>query len=555
MKKILIITIIFLSVNSPAQVVYEHVSRTNIYDFLDELANEKIIEINSVVKPYSRTFIANKLAEAYDQKESLNKRQVKEIEFYLKDYRLELEYNTQGMKPGNTFPKKENIATSLNPVQFAYRDSLFALSIRPIWGIHYFINDNETAFHRWGGLEGFAYATKYLGLYTSLRDNHENVPLTNPDYFNQQQGAPVKGSAKGGRDYSEARGGLMASWKWGAVGIVKDHEVWGNNYYGANILSGRTPSFAHIKLWLKPVKWFEFNYIHGWLVSEVVDSSRSYWDGNTYREVFHGKYIASNMFTFIPVKHLNISFGNSIIYSDIGVQAAYLVPFLFYKSVDHTLNSTANNTGQNSQMFFDISSRNIRHLHLFFSMFIDEFSISRIWHDYEHNFLSYQGGFRLSNWPVQNLSLIAQYTFTLPMTYQHNLSTTTFESNSYNLGHYMRDNSQDLYLCLQYKPIRGLKLDLYYNFAQHGDDVKYGEYVPADEVPILQNITWQKNLLGLNAKYEFFNNAYVFLGLVYSNIQGYDVDDRTAEEYLLKFTPELYWGKNTTFTAGFNIGF
>ncbi|NQT78104.1 MAG: hypothetical protein HQ565_10340 [Bacteroidetes bacterium] len=555
MKKLTIILFLLISFGVTSQVVYESVQRTNIYDFLDEMANEKLIDINSVVKPYSRTFIAEKLQEAYDQKGQLNKRQIQEIEFYMKDYRLELVYNTKGMKPLNIFPKKDHYASSLDPMAVTYRDSMIAFSLRPIWGIEYFINSNESAFHRWGGVEGFGYIGKNLGAYSSLRDNHENVTLTSPTYFNQRLGTPVKGSVKGGIDYSEARGGLMYSWKWGAIGLVKDQLIWGNNYYGSNILSGRTPSFGQIKLQLKPVRWFEFNYIHGWLVSDVIDSTRSYWDGDTYREVMHSKFIAANMFTFIPFRHLNISIGNSIVYSDIGVQAAYLVPFLFYKSVDHTLNSTNNYAGQNSQLFFDISSRNIKHLHLFFSFFVDEFSISRVTNSDVHNFLSYKGGFRLSNWPVQNLSLITEYTYTLPMTYQHRTSSSTFESNSYNLGHYMRDNSQDLYLALIYKPIRGLRIDLSYNFAQHGNNYVYGVYRPDDGAPILKDITWQKSMIGLRAKYEFINNAYVFAGVYFSDINGYDVDDETAEYYLEKFTPEMYWGNTTTINLGFNIGF
>lgn len=558
MKKLLTIIFIIATSLATGQTVYEHISRTSVYDLLDELANEKVIQINSVVKPYSRTFIAEKLVEALEQEDELTRRQVKDIEFYMKDYRLETEFNTSGVKPGNIFPKKDHIATALDPIGLHYRDSTFALSVRPIWGIHYFTNQTGNAYHRWGGLEGFGYIAKNIGLYSSLRDNNESQWLSAPDYFVQRQGAPIKGNPDGGVDYSETRGGLMASWKWGSVGVIKDHFTWGNSYYGSNIFSGRTPSFAHIKLYLNPVKWFEFNYIHGWLVSEVVDSTRSYWDGDTYREVFHNKYVAANMFTFIPVKHLNISFGNSIVYSDIGVQAAYLVPFLFYKSVDHTLNSTANNTGQNSQMFFDISSRNIKHLHLFVSVFIDELSIERIREKDAHNFISYKGGFRLSNWPIQNLSLIAEYTYTLPMTYQHYISTTTFESNSYNMGHYMRDNSRDLYLALKYKPIRGLVIDAFYNFAQHGNDEKYGEFDPPDEVPVLETITWQKSVVGLKARYEVVNNAYVFLGMVYSDIRGYqELQESRAvvPDYLAMFTPPVFRGINTTFEAGFNIGF
>ena len=548
-----------LIITAGAQVVYEHISRTNIYDFLDELANAKLIEINSVVKPYARTFIAEKLMEAQSKGDQLTGRQQREIVFYLKDYRLEVEYVTKGMKPGNIFPKKDHLATSLDPVGLHYRDSTFALSIRPIWGIQYFFNGNGNTYHRWGGLEGFAYATTYLGAWSSLRDNHEEELLAAPAYFTRRMGVPEKISEKGGVDYSEARGGIMASWKWGAAGIVKDHVVWGNNYNGSNILSGRTPSFAHIRLYLKPVRWFEFSYIHGWLVSDVVDSSRTYTSTNGYdRVVFKNKFIAANMFTFIPWKGLHLSFGNSIIYSDVNIQAAYLVPFLFYKSVDHTLNSTSNTAGQNSQMFIDISSRNIKNLHLFLTIFVDEFSMSRVWAKDEHNFMSYKGGFRLSNWPVQNLMLTGEFTYTLPIVYQHYLPSSTFESNSFNLGHFMRDNSTGLYLALRYKPIRGLTADLSYTLSSHYNDYVYGGGTPPadlDKLPVMQDLTWRSSSLGLDLKYEIVNNAYAFLGISFGNTEGFDVDGQTAEYYLDRYGPEFFRGKQTTVTLGANIGF
>jgi hypothetical protein len=556
MKKIFIFLFFFpLLLNS--QVVYEHISRKSIYDFLDELANAKLIEINSAIKPYSRIFIAEKLHEVSEKQDQLNKRQQDELEFFLKDYRIELQNITRGMKPLNIFPKSDHVATALNPLGFHYRDSIFAFSVRPVWGIDYYTNGNGSAYHRWGGIEAFAYISRNFGGYSSLRDNYESKAFTQPDYFNQRQGAPQKGSPEGGIEYSEARGGMMVSWNWGAIGVVKDHTEWGNNYNGSNILSGRTPSFAQIKLQLTPVRWFEFNYIHGWLVSEVVDSASSYWDNGQYRAVFYPKYIAANMFTFRPVRNLAISFGNSIVYSDMNVHLAYLVPFLFYKSVDHTLNGTnaAGQTGQNSQLFIDVSSRNIKNLHLFLTVFVDEFSMERISDPVAYNFLSWKGGFRLSNWPVQNIILTGEYTYTLPMTYQHNIATTTFESNQYNLGHYLRDNSQDLYVAVTCKPLRGLAVDLSYNLGLHYNDYVYDFSPDVDKKPVMQDLTWRSSELALRGRYEILNNAYVFAGLILGNVEGFNVDSQTAQYYLNRFTPELFQGKNTTLQVGFNIGF
>jgi len=557
--KILISVFFFIiSARINSQVVYEHVKNNNIYEFLDELANNQVISLNSCIKPYSRILIAEKLTEAELKIDELNKRQKEELQFYLKSFSLETENELDFPKRFDISKKNKNLATALNPIGMFYKDSFATFSLKPIWGIQYWSNKNGNVFHRWGGLEASGYLGKHLAFYANLRDNYESELLTSPTFFNQRQGAPMKGGDNGGFDYSEMRGGITYSWNWGSLGLIKDHLQWGSNYNGPNILSGRQPSYAMIKLNLKPVKWFEFNYFHGWLVSEVVDSSRSYWNGDIYRAVFYPKFLAANMFTFIPWKRLNVSIGNSVVYSDV-FQAAYLIPFMFFKSIDHTLNATYSKgqAGQNSQMFFDISSRQIKHLHLYATLFVDEFSVKRLSKPDEMNFLSYKIGFRLSDFPIENLNLTSEYSIVNPLVYQHNISTTTFESNNYNLGYYLGDNSQEFYLAVEYKPLSRLHFNLSFNFAQHGLDHVYDNSYSdnLDKLTLLENITWQNRTFALKTNYEFVNNAYVFLYFIKSNIQGYDIENETAKYYLNKRTPKIFQGDNFTVSFGFNIGF
>ena len=235
-----------------------------------------------------------------------------------------------------------------------------------------------------------------------------------PVIFNKEPVGIYKGSNTGAADFSEMRGGIMLSWDFLEVGFVKDHITWGNNYNGAIIQSGLTPSIPMLKLHIRPTKWFDFNYYHAWLTSDVVDSSLTYLLPNgTHRDTYKNKFLAANMFTITPVRGLNVSFGNSIIYSDQNVNLAYLIPIFFYKSVDHTLTSykIAN---QNSQMFFDVSSRLIKHTHLYFSMFVDEFSTTRISDPDIHNLYSYKIGGKISNWPMRNFSITGEYYKSVP---------------------------------------------------------------------------------------------------------------------------------------------
>ena len=62
------------AVSLVAQDIPENLSYTQIYNFIDELAIDRVISINSVVKPYSRDYIAKKLREAQAADSLLTKR-------------------------------------------------------------------------------------------------------------------------------------------------------------------------------------------------------------------------------------------------------------------------------------------------------------------------------------------------------------------------------------------------------------------------------------------------------------------------------------------------
>jgi len=561
--------IIFLSFFLPfvqAQEVPHPIANAGVYEFLDELAALKMIDLNSAVKPYSRLYIANRLKEAEGKREELNIRQQKELDFYLMDFGKEMGREGEvamggegevamggegegviGRKgereKGRWFGGKrpsDGSQRNLRRDLFYYHDSLFSITVNPIIGGEFFINSDGKATYARNFGEARAYVQRW-GFFASLRDNHEKPFLGRPEYLTKREGGHIKGST----DWSEMQGGITWSWKWGYAGFVKDRQQWGNNYNGANIFGGNNPTFVQLRLNLKPAKWFEFNYFHGWLNSMVVDSSRSYWVNNSYgpdyREVYHKKYIAANMFTITPVKNLKISAGNSIVYTDRHFNPVYLMPLFFYKSVDHTYTSGVDN--MNSQTFIDISSRNIKHLHLYATLFIDELSVARFTKKDEWNFFSWKTGFRLSNFPVQNLSLTTEFTYSYPLSYQHYVPTLTFETQNFNLGHYMRDNSREWYIALDYRPVRTMNVGLYFTDAIRGPD--YTELgTPRVGNPPLAKVEWQNTVFGLRSSYQLINDLYIWLNYTISSITG---DNR--------WSPQYFYGNKNTLNAGITYGF
>jgi len=527
-----------------AQDIPEHPSNTAIYQFLDEMASQKLIKTDDVMKPWSRQEIADYLLQTEQKRVELNSRQKADLDFYLREYAIEASRPILAKRDFRLFHRDSLLNIKLNSPGLYYNDGFFSLAIKLIAGYRIVKNEADMMKHRYIGGEARATIGKHWGFWTNLRDNNQSIAMALPGYFTTETGGMYKGD-HGATDFSEMRGGMTYSWKWGSFGLMKDHFVWGTNIHGSNILSGRTPSFPYINLKLHPVSWLKFQYVHAWLVSEVVDSLRSYQISTGYRKILRNKYLAANMFTISPFKYLDLSIGNSVIYSDINVHPVYFIPFLFYKSVDHTIFATDNFAGQNAQMFFNINSRNIKHLQLFTSVFVDEISFSRMWDKEEHsNFVSMKAGMKLRNWPLQNIWFAAEYTRTNPLVYQHFIPTLPFESNLFSLGHYLGDNSDEIYLELGVRPLRGLDLSVAYTKARHGDNYKYG-VGSAFGRPFLENITWSKDQTEFNIRYELVPGAFVYARYMISMI----------EDTWYMRTPEFLRGDHSNLEIGANIGF
>jgi hypothetical protein len=220
---------------------------------------------------------------------------------------------------------------------------------------------------------------------------------------------------------------------------------------------------------------------------------------------------------------------------------------MFFKALDHSQNGMNNYAGQNSQMFFDISSRQINHLHLFTSVFIDEINIGNMWNaQKQSNFFSVKGGIAVSDLFLKNITFIGEYTRINPIAYKHFIPTTTFASNLYTMGNYLKDNAEEYFFSLRYKPIRGLHLELSYLYAKKGPDYPYtGVGGSGLGDPFMSEVDWSEKNISFKASYEAFNDIFIFAG--YSN--SFIKDD------LKIYSPEYFRGNTNTLNVGMNWGF
>jgi hypothetical protein len=282
----------------------------------------------------------------------------------------------------------------------------------------------------------------------------------------------------------------------------------------------------------------------------VVDSTLSFWVNNAYgpdyRRVYHPKFMAANIFTFNPFSHFYIGVGNSIIYDFRTPHAAFFIPVMFWKPLDHTL--SAGITNMNSQMFFTLSSRNIKGMHIYSSVFIDEVQVGRIFREGEYNFTSMKIGTAIDfSSLLDNNALRIPY-IALRFIFRHNVPTLTFESNQYNLGSFLEDNARDIYAAIEFKPWRTLKIRTYYNYSQKGPDHTLLGTMPRTTMTPLDPIVWHRTVIGISSSLQIINDLYLRAGYEWQDVTG-------EEDYILMWTPEVYRGKTGTLNLGINYGF
>ena len=161
--------------------------------------------------------------------------------------------------------------------------------------------------------------------------------------------------------------------------------------------------------------------------------------------------------------------------------------------------------------------------------------------------------------------------------YTHSIDALTWQSNSYDMGHYMGDNAQSIYAELAYRPMRGMLLrmsytnDTKYNsyaylrtYRQDGTIIREGDISQTIAQKPFDKAIFRNDILRLDGMYEVHPNMFVTLALEYNHARGYDNQNTNAipseytgdaQYYLNRYMPLYYHGKNLTLSAGFSFGF
>ena len=304
-----------------------------VYDFLERLSLKGIIEYHDEVKPISRIKIAELLREASFKKGELNDVEVKELDWFFEEYAYELgnTYHITSEPGGDSLRSKWYL--------YDYSDSLFSIKVSPLAGYGISAVGKNSGHTRWWGVDMYTTHSKWFGANFSYLDKGEyGEDVDRVRNFSQLPGAAYK-PAPDGIELSDIRAGMTFNWDWGDVSLAKDNMVWGHGKFGQLILSEKAPPFTFIRFDLYPLKWLRFYFIHGWLNSLVYDSSSFSYNHTEsiqpfLRKDYINKYIAANFLSISVTPKLDVSIGNSIIYSG-KLRPEFFIPFFFFKSYDN----------------------------------------------------------------------------------------------------------------------------------------------------------------------------------------------------------------------------
>lgn len=512
-KLFLIASLLFCVSDIKSQAVYEN-HQSEVYHYLYRMAQKGLIRFDDNIRPLSRLYIGNCLDSLQQKAGLLSALEKSELAFYRKDFTDQyIIQNSRSEKP--TF---FNVDSAGRWRSFSTISQNFSLRMDPIItsAIQTGTNKNITQYS--SGMHLYGYAGNHWGFYFSFNDvNEKGTGLDTLRQFSPDNGIVTRiANNKKSQNFSELRAGISYSWKNGSISFGQDNLLWGFGENGRLVLSTKSPTYPYIRFDYSPISWLKFNYTHAWLNSNIVDSARSYsTGGSTYggqRQLFVPKYMACHSIQFTPLKGLDLTIGESMVYSD-RLNAGYLLPILFFKAYDNLINNGNINAGSNGQFFLQASSRNnIPNTHIYTTLFIDEIRLSSLFDKQKsRNQVGITLGASVTDLFTPYLTLGIEYTRINPFVYKNLLPAQDYTSDNYGLGDWIGNNADKLIYTIRYTPIPRLKCMLRYQSVRKGGaGTTDQQYFQQPQPSFLFDLQRKQKEWYARISYEWINNLYLF---------------------------------------------
>ncbi len=498
---LLILLCVFGTPKLFTQSVYLHPSH-EVYDFLKRMEGKRVLnDYRDAVKPITRQEVAQYLIIIDEHADQLTTVDKEQLHFYKQEFFVELKQ----LKYDKELPEER---WHLYP----YRSDPGVFNVDLIGGYSVQANPTNTnTLIRSNGLLTYGYVGSFLGMYLYFRDHKETGSYFDPRKdLSLNQGQIVSKPYSDGIGYDLTDVQMTFDVSFLKISLEKMPNVWGAGYHGNLILSDKPPSYPQIKIRARLGKDVDLTFIHSWLSSDIVDSLNSYQTVGIpgipgYRTIYKQKYLAAQMLEASVANGVDVAVGESEVYGSRNPELLYLIPGMFYFAAEHYSGDQ-----DNKQIFGTVDINALKNYNLYATLFLDEFSASDFYAaDRQHNQLGFTLGARAYDLLYPNTDILVEYTRINPWVYNHKFPDVTYQSHSFDLGHWIGQNADNLYLEANYRPYRNLKLGVQFESLRKGarDSTIFQYELPTPD--FLYGPMIKKQAYGITARYEPLRDLFV----------------------------------------------
>lgn len=433
----------------------------------------------------------------------------------------------------------------------------FQLLINPIIGLHYGSpgGDSLSSYRNSRGISMRGSIGGKVGFFTEAVENQYRYPNYIRDEISNtgviEGGGFNKPFGKNGQDFFTARGYFTFS-PIQEISIQFGHDKnFIGNGYRSMILSDRGKEYPFLKI---NTNVWKLNYQN--LFMELTD-----YQHQSQGQSINKKYAAFHHLSLNLGKQLNIGLFENIIFDrqDSTEKNAYdihyLNPIIFYRAVEHGLNST-----DNALVGLDWKWNFLNHFSFYGQFVFDEFvknEFIKLSDNYVNKY-AFQLGLKYINFAnVNNLDLQLELNQARPYVYTHKFASQNWVHYNQELAHPLGANFRETVAIVRYQPKARWTLNSTTLISNQGVDSTQSSNIfganallsnrdiqNRNHAPLFQGVKQTTLTQCLHLSYMFFHNFYFDAAYIYRIQDNALTGNSTNTMFVLGFRMNTFWANS-----------
>lgn len=525
-------------------------------------------DFHSSIKSFSIEDITNYMLKLRDSLTYIEKRDLEDIDFILKD-------NIDWLKVELSKEKYDDLILKLKiskkgKLKYFYKtpSSLytvntknFFMKVDPVIGFNFGkdLENNKIIFQNTRGFKVSGLLDKKIYFYSSLFETQQSFlshinrrikrdnAIPGQSFFKKYNSSILNGVH--GYDFLNAQAYI-------GFKITKSLSAQmghGNFFIGNGIRSLFLSNYSHNYYYLKfDTRVWKFHYQN--IFTEMSAGIHTYSEGD---KLIPKKYMAMHYLSFRPYNNLELGLFETIIFSrNSQFELQYLNPVIIYRTVEHFIGSS-----DNVLLGLNLNYKFLHRFSVYSQLIVDEFNFSELKKntDWWGNKYGFQIGFKyIDALGINNLDLQIESNIVRPYTYAHRDSTLSYSHYNQPLAHPKGANFKEVLFVLKYSPSTKLFFNSKFLITKSGEDIDNKSFggnilISTDKRPIDKNgnkinygyyttngLKRKEIQFSFNTSYMLFHNGFFDFNIVYRK----EISDNANLNL-----NELYFG------GGFRINF